>query len=797
MLTDEKNKSISDQVYQLDSFRKDYTGRLKENSIQPYDLSNPQLGSFKILKVEDNQENGMQAMAVAPIGADGQPDFSQITITYAGTNAEDRRDTTTDVQMIGYGNTDRMAYVDSNNRGKVVESQAVSALRFAEEVRKQFRNSQITTTGHSLGESLAMFVALKNGWDNMGSHGPDIHNMITPEELAYMRAHPEQFKNYRGNYDYIGGITGNATVTGIHLDYGFAPYTHDLTYLKFNQLQQLIHGNGDVVRETAKKDIDIDGDGTVDFHVKGIDPKPRDLLSADENWISSGDKIQVNPELLRILKTNITNRLEDMAYIVKILEASRNKNDKIGENFNERKEEISESIKSVFKEAGLPYVLFKLHDTVGVIMRNRQILNDATYTAKLDNTRFYSTQEALVNGLPIQYGRYNTDLYRLKLSCGELSKKIHHERIEGVSSIAGDSTPTLMKSWEVIEEETQKLLKDSVTIFEGEGLREGKLDGIRESLTVVLEVIAKNTTEITAEIMNIIDFINGVAENFEQIDAWLGQHLEEGTVSPRLGIGETVPANYKAYLERDGIFDDVKDVLQAFDKQVEKRSSEYAKKVENAYSNSLNKLVSGLQAIMSEKSRLKELVAKISSDFNESVFVREIKDNYNLLGDLTVKPSVSPETYWGKLEQLYPARAKESVQGLQSHIIPAMERIEHVIWQIRDVNNSMVLLEPQLKPIIEEGVYRAFDLDEIVKGQNLVAAIANRLRQELNHVIQVMEAEGMQASAISTLKAKLSQTHQLIRYYVRFVNDCFGDNEYSDYVASSAGPNTEATFTLN
>jgi hypothetical protein len=796
MLTDEKNKSISDQVYQLDSFRKDYKGGLEENSIQPYDLSNPQLGSYKILKVEDNQENGMQAMAVAPIGVDGQPDYSQIIITYAGTNADDPRDTTTDVQMIGYGNTDRMAYVDSNNRGKVVESQAVSALRFAEEIRKQFRNSQITTTGHSLGESLAMFIALKNGWDNMGSHGPDIHNMITLEELAYMRAHPEQFKNYRGNYDYIGGITGNATVTGIHLDYGFALYTHDLTYLKFNQLQQIIHGNGDVVWETAKKDIDIDGDGTVDFHVKGIDPKPRDLLSADQNWISSGDKIQVNPEILRILKSNITNRLEDMAYIVKIIEASKNKNYKIGENFNDRKEQISESIKSVFKEAGLPYVLFKLHDTVGVIMKNRQILNDATYTAKLDNTRFYSNQEALVNGLPIQYGRYNADLFRLKLSCEELAKKIHHERIEGVSSIAGDSTPTLMKSWEVIEEETQKLLKDSITIFEGEGLREGKLDGIRESLTVVLEVIAKNTTEITLEIMNIIEFVNGVAENFEQIDAWLGQHLEEGTVSPRLGIG-TVPANYKAYLERHGIFDDVKDVLQAFDKQVEKRSSEYAKKVENAYSNSLNKLISGLQAIMSEKSRLKGLVAQISSDFNESVFVREIKDNYNLLGDLTVKPSASPETYWGKLEQLYPARAKESVQGLQSHIIPTMERIEHVIWQIRDVNHSLALLAPKLKPIIEEGVYRAFDLDEIVKGQNLVAAIANRLGQELNHVIQVMEAEGMQASAISTLKAKLSQTHQLIRFYVRFVNDCFGDNEYSDYVASSAGPNTEATFTLN
>ena len=796
MLTEEQNRLISNQVYLSDSSREDRDEELTENATRHFDYKNEYLGRFKILKIEDNQENGMQAMAVAPIGADGQPDYSQITITYAGTNFWDSKDLATDFQMLVMGNTKKLDLEIGESMYQTVESQAASALRFAEEVRKQFRNSQIATTGHSLGEALAIYVALKNGWDNMGSHGPDIHNMITPEELAYMRAHPEQFKNYRGNYDYIGGITGNATVTGIHLDYGLGIYTHDLMSWQFNQLQQIVYGNGDVVWGTAKKDIDIDGDGIVDFHVKGIDPKPRDLLSADENWISSGDKIQVNPELLRILKSNITNRLEDMAYILKIIEASRNKNDKIGENFNERKEEISESIKSVFKEAGLPYVLFKLHDTVGVVMKNRQILNDATYTAKLDNTRFYSNQEALVNGLPIQYGRYNLDLHRLKLSCGELAKRIHHERIEGVSSIAGDSTPTLMKSWEVIEEETQKLLKDSVTIFEGEGLREGKLDGIRESLTVVLEVIAKNTTEIKAEIMNIIEFVNGVAENFEQIDAWLGQHLEEGTVSPRLGIG-TVPANYKAYLERHGIFDDVKDVLQAFDKQVEKRSSEYAKKVENAYSNSLNKLVSGLQAIMSEKSRLKELVAKISSDFNESVFVREIKVNYNLLGDLTVKPSASPETYWGKLEQLYPARSKESVQGLQSHIIPAMERIEHVIWQIRDVKDSMALLEPQLKPIIEEGVYRAFDLDEIVKGQKLVAAIANRLGQELNHVIQVMEAEGMQASAISTLKAKLSQTHQLIRYYVRFVNDCFGDNEFSDYVASSASPNTEATFTLN
>ena len=357
MLTEEQLKNISDRVYHLDSSRKDFEPDLKVNSLANFDFDNPDIGKYKILKVEDNQENGMQAMAVAPIGADGQPDYSQITITYAGTNFGDNRDRSTDIQMIGFGQTDKMSYRDSNGGIKVVESQAVSALRFAEEIRKQYRNAQITTAGHSLGEALAIYVALKNGWDNMGSHGPDIHNMISSEELAYMRAHPEQFKNYRGNYDYIGGITGNATVTGIHLDYGFDSYTHNLTYWQFDQFQRIIYGNGDVVWGTAKKDIDIDGDGTVDFHVKGIDPKPRDLLSADETWISSGDKIQVNPGILRSLQSNLEKRIVDLSYIQKILEASSKKNHQISESFDKRKEKVTESIKNVFKEAGLASVL--------------------------------------------------------------------------------------------------------------------------------------------------------------------------------------------------------------------------------------------------------------------------------------------------------------------------------------------------------------------------------------------------------------------------------------------------------
>ena len=796
MLTERQNQIISNKVYRLDSSKKDYESSLKEYPTLKFNEEESKLGEYKILKVEDNQENGMQAMAVAPIGADGQPDYSQIIITYAGTNFDDNRDRATDIQMIGYGNTDRMAYVDSNNRGKVVESQAVSALRFAEEIRKQFRNSQITTTGHSLGESLAMFVALKNGWDNMGSHGPDIHNMITPEELAYMRAHPEQFKNYRGNYDYIGGITGNATVTGIHLDYGFDLYTHNLTYWQFDQFQRIIYGNGDVVWGTAKKDIDIDGDGTVDFHVKGIDPKPRDLLSADENWISSGDKIQVNPGILRFLQSNLEKRIVDLSYIQKILKASSKKNHQISESFDKRKEKVTESIKNVFKEAGLASVLFKLQDSVGVIMKNHGVLEEGMTYSELEMYHFNSRQTPILNDGDLNVTVCNTQLATLRYTCDPLVDRVNKEKTWTISSFLSGGTPTLMKSWEIIEEETQTLLKKSDELFEGEGLREGKKDGISESLATVLEVIMRNTDELAHCIFNITELIGGIADNFEQVDSWLGEQLSEGKYSLPF-IKGTLPLNYQAYLNRDGIFDDVKDVLQAFDRQVEKRSSEYAKTVSEVYQQSLEKFDTGLRDFLSFKDDLERAVSDITSNFELSIYVKEEQTTYEIVNGKNTEKKTYPVTYWGKLKYLYPYKTRENINQLQTIIIPAISRVENVIWQIRDVKNSMALLEPQLKPIIEEGVYRSFDLDEIVKGQKLVAAIANRLGQELNHVIQVMEAEGMQASAISTLKAKLSQTHQLIRYYVRFVNDCFGDNEFSDYVASSAGPNTEATFTLN
>ena len=545
------------------------------------------------------------------------------------------------------------------------------------------------------------------------------------------------------------------------------------------------------------KHIDINNDGVADFKIDNIDIRVRDLFTEGLFLATSSQKIQLNQDVLTKLGDNLKDTSSvELADIKRITNLCIEKNNKINSSFDSRKTQVTEQVREVIKLSGMSYLIDGLYDSVGVIMKNKDILEEGVSHSELERKRFNSSQTPLVNGETINFNKYNFQLDILRHNCEQLLERVNKEKTVDVPSMFSGGRPSIMKSWQVIEEASKELLKKSDELFEGEGLREGKKDGISDSLSIVLNVIAANTEEILASLNNVVSLIKGIVENFADADKWIGDKLEKGEFVTVFRNG-VFPTNYNAYLERDEIFDDVKDVLQAFDRQVEKRSSEYAKKIAEVYQNVLGEFEEGLQDFLSFKDDLNRSLFQITDNYGLNVYVKEEQITHELLNGKSVEKKTYPETYWGTLEQLYPYRTRENIARIRNVIIPALIQIQLAIWRSQNTRHMLGNLGTKLKPIVEDGVYHAFDLDEIVKGQKYVAAIANRLGQELNHVIQVMEAEGMQASAISTLKAKLSQTHQLIRYYVRFVNDCFGDNEFSDYVASSAGPNTEATFTLN
>ena len=71
MLNDKNYRDLSEEVYDIDS--KKMFKIIKEGELI---LGN----KFQILSLEDNQNNGMQAMAVAPVNDRGEVDTSKIVI---------------------------------------------------------------------------------------------------------------------------------------------------------------------------------------------------------------------------------------------------------------------------------------------------------------------------------------------------------------------------------------------------------------------------------------------------------------------------------------------------------------------------------------------------------------------------------------------------------------------------------------------------------------------------------------------------------------------------------------------
>ena len=674
---------------------------------------------------------------------------------------------------------------------------------------KTYPNAKIDIFAHSLG--------LMNGYGALADvkaedahrirgayllNGPNPYKSFDNIQKENLRRLADKINVYIDTNDIVGFGYNTTNVIGniyrIQTKDIFWLDQHNLKGYEFDAADNLVNVDGTIAIEDIRlKHIDINNDGTIDFKIDSIDVRVRDLFTKGLFLATSSQKIQLNKDILEQLANNLekTSRAE-LANIKRITSLCSEKNNKINSSFDSRKNQVTEQVREVIKLSGMSYLIDGLYDSVGVIMKNKDILEEGVSHSKLERERFNSSQTPLVNGEALNFNNYNYQLAKLRYTCQHLLERVNKEKTVDVQSMFSGGRPSIMKSWQVIEEASKELLKKSDELFEGEGLREGKTDGISESLSIVLNVITANTEEILATLNNVVLLVQGIAKNFDDADKWIGQKLEKGEFVTEFRNG-VFPTNYNAYLERDEIFDDVKDVLQAFDRQVEKRSSEYAKKIAEVYQNVLGEFEEGLQDFLSFKDDLNRSLFQITDNYGLNVYVKEEQITHELLNGKSVEKKTYPEKYWGTLEQLYPYRTRENIARIRNVIIPALIQIQQAIWRSQNTRHMLGNLGTKLKPIVEDGVYHAFDLDEIVKGQKYVAAIANRLGQELNHVIQVMEAEGMQASAISTLKAKLSQTHQLIRYYVRFVNDCFGDNEYSDYVVSSAGPNTEATFTLN
>lgn len=489
---------------------------------------------------------------------------------------------------------------------------------------------------------------------------------------------------------------------------------------------------------------------------------------SDTGKITEAGKIQLNPDVLKTLSNNIkTSVISDLEEIIRITNLCIEKNNSVEADFNKRKEQVSEKIKEEINNAQVPLVLDNLRDSVGEIIKNKDFLSELQRTHRLKMEQFGHNEKPLLHGAELNPHLYNLQLAVMRHAVEPLLNQCIKEKTN-VASDLFKGRPTILKSWQEVENGTKYLLEESKKTFEGDGLRTGKEDGISQSLTQVLKVAKANAEELGKLLQNTSELTQGLAVNFEAQDKWI-----EGRISNGVFVGSnavrSMPTSYKAYLERDGIFDDVSGVIQAFDRQVEKRSEEYASKVTEVTGRSLDTISKGLNNWLTYVDDVESKMEKIEGNYSMTV---EVEEKYTEDGE---KDSKTKRRYWGEFKRLYPDAVVTNISGAREKITSKKERIENTIKTIDSTKNNLGALQPNLKKIIEEGVYKAFDLDEIVNSQKVVKQLVEKIQKEITYVKVHIGTENMSGKAIQALDNKLDEVGKNLDYYKTFIGDCFGD----------------------
>ena len=714
---------------------------------------------------------------------------------------EDMYDPETGTSATAFRNKDTgeiiLAYTGTNFQSEFLKDGAVDvtevvtageghykpAFEFYERVRAKYGNN-IVLTGHSLGGNIAQRVALEYNVQKTVVYNSaplyvfevsELHKFGTLDPMQVERAVKEQErieeleKNYTGETirirsesDPVSGVGGkNLGIEYTLINGGGHPMVtiveSEVAMEEIEKLTKHMVGNN--------VNIDINNDGVVDIELKKINLGVRNLLDSNSNAVGAhGRRIQLNPVILRTLSNNIKGKIwELLRYIGDINSICIEKNKIKRFNFDSRKEMAATSVFNEIKNTKMPLILDNLSDSIGKVIEGRSRFEKLGVAYILKTNEISSREELWVDGVKLDESKYNKQMDEFLTEVRSIVGLCKSEGLE-YPSIYFPGRSVVIDAWRLVEENTKKMLKETERFFEGEGLRSGKEDGISQALETVLNVANANIEELKKTVLNVAELCSGLADNFEGIDQWLGGKLKNGNY---IGVytEKELANNYKEYLQRDGIFDDVKGVLQAFDRQVERRSYEYTKRMGEIYNESFSNLTKGLANWYRIGKFIKKTANVIGENFEKNVLI--------------VKPEKPEEKgYWGKMYKLYHNDIIESVDYVNREFYTAVNRIEQTIETINSTKKNMEKLVPAIKKIVENGIYKAYDLSGIIDSQRTVALMLNKINQEFNYVINHIDSEGMSGQAITALQNKMRKVMKSIEYYNTFISDCFGDQTW-------------------
>ncbi|MGX7418857.1 SA1320 family protein [Carnobacterium gallinarum] len=760
-------------------------------------------------------------------------------------------DTTTGKVVLGYAGT----HMDADGMKDVLidagiilgnTGHSAPAVDFYNEIAKV--GYPITLTGHSLGGNIAVLVALitnnpttvtYNGAPLSVSNGIEIFlnflNAGFPEQLTaeimmqILSSENKEFleelmKNFDGDItrfvsekDELNGISD--VFEGVYIGNEYRIYnknTHSIDFFLEEDMQTYLTKILDLEQQkTIYEDVgvDVDGDGKLDVIRSGRQLVVKNLLGTPgANAGGSGGKIQINPESLLNLSVNIQGMArDDMVWVNQNITQCESKNESITGSFETRKEQLNQAVVDGLNGSGLGTLLAGINDSFGKIKDKKSTLKtvadfDAySITRKFDYLGESGKRKWFKGGDEWTFPDVSDFGKQLKQLMSASSILIHNIETNGEFNYTTNDGSTKIYQYDTISDISKAIvgitngLEPKIKkVFKGLGLRKGNNDGISQSLTEVFEIEHQNASELAKALSTISALSTSIAINYQEKDKWIAESIKNGESSSAPNV-LNVPKTYEAFLKETQIFDDVKDVLQAFDKQVEKQSQDLSKIIGTSYTDILDRLEAKTKVVSEGMNELKNMINALSKEMDKEI---TYEDETMKLVTLPVDTSktaspgpIAPINKWeketkrgsaGVLSSHFPGDVQVAIKDLKDNVLPLLDVFNAVLTASQMFNNEVNTMENYLKSVVEKAVYTALDLDEIVKVQMLSGEVIQRMMSELTNLDDRLKF-GNIGLAIKSLSSQVGAVKKLLGYFNELIQNCFGQQIGGSKSSSSKG----------
>ncbi|EGF88562.1 hypothetical protein HMPREF0433_00578 [Gemella sanguinis M325] len=753
MEADKVNHYFSSEVYEIKSGKYEKGELLDELSVK-----------YKILETENNPNNGMQAMAVAPVDNNGNVDTSKIIIAYAGTG--DLNDVRVDRDEVVFG---------FEHPG----SQIATSEKFAKKMRQEYPNSVFNFTGHSLGGYLAVHNAAENKSQATVFNAPDASNTMNKDQIDFVLNNPGLIKNYRHPKDIIGNHGGDKLRIAIYVDsdtngYGIPlisnafdigfKYHAIKSWKNFDKDGNLLDKNGNIVRKIDLKELDIDGDGKIDFRLdrKNLVEEPLFSPIFIEN-INGAQEIKINYESLKYLSNQLMNAIKDLEIALNMLNSAEVYNNELSNKKENRKETLEQYVINHLEQMNVISMIKKLDKLFNDIDDNKgKYSHVGDYDPTTFSIQFRNTGKTMwveADDHLFNYSSVEGRLVAVVNSSNEVAKSLRRASLVDIikSHVNGpmislNVRSEIARAGEGIINSFKDRIRES---FKGENNRSGFDDGIVDALKEVIRVEKQNVQTL----INCFQYMNSAVQitaySFNESDTDLGNKLKENQQVVGNYQVPTVTADYNTFLKQTDVFNDVA-VVKAFDKQVDTRTEELSGEMINKLSDYFNSVASRAKDILNNVTENKYYVENAVEKYPIQIYHKTIGSK--------------DKTYYGSVESCISEAASIKEVGEISKEIE--EKHSRLLPDIENVLLNLPRLKQSLKGSLEELIYGYDNLSGILKAHNFVSDILNKINKQASNFNSLLKEN--RGQTINKAEVRLEEIINTTNNVNTMIEDCFG-----------------------